>query len=148
MVFTNSNAQILHDRAYGTGGPDLAVDVIITSDSNYLMLGRYFKNIYLAKADTAAQPIWEKSYPKGGSLLFPTTICEIGDTSYVVSGSYQNIGFLLKINTVGDSLFSVNDSAILGVNVTNLRVAPDGNLLALVTFNGYGASLVKFDDKL
>ena len=148
LVFTNSNAQILHDRAYGTGGPDLAVDVIITSDSNYLMLGRYFKNIYLAKADTAAQPIWEKSYPKGGSLLFPTTICEIGDTSYVVSGSYQNIGFLLKINTVGDSLFSVNDSAILGVNVTNLRVAPDGNSLALVTFNGYGASLVKFDDKL
>ncbi|MBW6482742.1 MAG: T9SS type A sorting domain-containing protein [Vicingaceae bacterium] len=148
LVFTNSNAQILHDRAYGTSGPDLAVDVIITSDSNYLMLGRYFKNIYLAKADTAAQPIWEKSYPRGGSLLFPTTICEIGDTSYVVSGSYQNIGFLLKINTVGDSLFSVNDSAILGANVSNLRVAPDGNLLAMVSFNGYGASLVKLDNQL
>ncbi len=148
LVFVSSKAQVLHAEPFGTASWDAANDIIIASDSNFVLYGNHYKNLYLAKADTAAQLIWEKSYPTDSILLYPSSICEIGDTSYVVSGKYQNVGFLLKINTVGDSLFSLNDSAILGVNVTNLRVAPDGNLLALVTFNGYGASLVKFDDKL
>lgn len=40
------------------------------------------------------------------------------------------------------------DTTVTGNNVSNLRVAPDGNLLAMVSFNGYGASLVKLDNQL
>lgn len=148
VVFININAQVLHDRAFGTGGWDAAYDIIIASDSNYVMLGSHYQHIYVAKADTVLQPIWEKSYPTNGFLLYPQSICEIGDTSYVISGQYENIGFLLKINSVGDTLFSSLDSNILGNNVTNLRVAPDGNLLAMVSFDNYGASLLKLDNEL
>jgi len=148
LVFTGSKAQIVYAEPFGTAGWDAANDIIIDSDSNYVMYGNHYKNLYIAKADTAAQLIWERSYPTDSILLYPSSICEIGDTSYIVSGKYQNVGFLLKVNTIGDSLFSLNDSTILGTNVGSLRAAPDGNLLAMVTFNGNGTSLVKLDNTL
>lgn len=147
LVFTNSNAQILYNRAFGTSSGDAANDVIITHDDNYMMLGRHYKNLYLAKADTIGQLIWEKSYPTDSILLYPSSICEIGDTSYVIAGNYQNEGFLLKVDVTGDTLFHLIDSSILGENVSNLRQAPDGNLLALVTHYGI-VSLLKFDNNL
>jgi len=147
LVFTNSNAQILYNRAFGTSSGDAANDIIITHDNNYMMLGRHYKNLYLAKADTIGQLIWEKSYPADSILLYPSSICEIGDTSFVVAGNYQNEGFLLKVNAFGDTLFHLMDSAILGENVSSLKQAPDGNLLALVTFNGI-VNLLKFDVNL
>lgn len=148
VVFININAQILHDRAYGTGGWDAAYDIIITSDSNYVMLGRHYQHIYVAKADTAAQPIWEKSYFTPSINTQPNVICEVGDTSFVIGGVMDNKGYLLKINSIGDSLYSLLDTTITGNNVTNLRVAPDGNLLAIIAFDNYGTSLVKFDNEL
>ncbi|MCB9175382.1 MAG: hypothetical protein H6589_12295, partial [Flavobacteriales bacterium] len=147
LVFANGNAQILYARAFGTAGWDTADDIIIGSDSNYVMLGSQYKNLYIAKADTIGQLIWEKSYPVDSILLYPSSICEIGDSSYVMAGNYQNAGFLLKVNIIGDSLFSNTDTTIVGSNVSNLRVAPDGNLLALVTHNGK-VNLVKFDNNL
>ena len=147
LVFANGNAQILYARAFGTAGWDTADDIIIGSDSNYVMLGSQYKNLYIAKADTIGQLIWEKSYPVDSILLYPSSICEIGDSSYVIAGNYQNAGFLLKVNIIGDSLFSNTDTTIVGSNVSNLRVAPDGNLLALVTHNGK-VNLVKFDNNL
>lgn len=147
LVFTSSKAQILYSKAFGTSGGDIATDIIITHDNNYALFGWHYKNLYLVLADTAAELIWEKSYPVDSNSIYTSSICEIGDTSYIMSGQYQNTGFLLKVNTVGDTLFSLNDSTILGNNVSNLRQAPDGNLLALVTFNGT-VSLVKFDNNL
>jgi len=148
LVFTSSKAQILYAEPFGTASGDMAIDIIIGSDSNYIMLGRYYQNIYLAKADTAAQLIWEKSYFIPSINTQPNSICEIGDTSFVIGGVIDSKGYLLKVNAVGDSLFSLLDTTITGNNVSNLRQAPDGNLLALVTFNGNGTSLVKFDDNL
>ncbi|MBX2960691.1 MAG: T9SS type A sorting domain-containing protein [Flavobacteriales bacterium] len=147
LAFTCSKAQVIHNRAFGTSSGDAANDIIITHDNNYMMLGRHYKNLYLAKADTIGQLIWEKSYPADSILLYPSSICEIGDTSFVVAGNYQNEGFLLKVNAFGDTLFHLMDSAILGENVSNLRQAPDGNLLALVTHYGI-VSLLKFDNNL
>jgi len=147
LVFNSSKAQILYNRAFGTSSGDAANDVIITHDDNYMMLGRHYKNLYLAKADTIGQLIWEKSYPADSILLYPSSICEIGDTSYVVAGNYQNEGFLLKVDVTGDTLFHLMDSAILGENISSLRQAPDGNLLALVSFSGNSIfSIVKFDN--
>jgi hypothetical protein len=149
LVFTSSKAQILYNRAFGTSNGDVANDIIITHENNYMMLGRHYKNLYLAKADTIGQLIWEKSYSADSILLYPSSICEIGDTSYVVAGNYQNEGFLLKVNANGDTLFHLIDSSILGENVSNLKQAPDGNLLALVSFSGNSIfNIVKFDDNL
>lgn len=149
LVFTYSKAQVIHNRAFGTSNSDGAHDIVIDHNRNYVMLGNHYKNLYLVKADTNAQLIWEKSYPVDSILLYPSSICEIGDTSYVVAGKYQNIGFLLKVTINGDTLFHLLDSSILGENVSNLRQAPDGNLLALVSFNGNSMfNLVKFDNSL
>ncbi len=148
VVFININAQVLHDRAFGTGGWDAAYDIIITSDSNYVMLGRHYQHIYVAKADTALQPIWERRHFIPSINWQPNSICEIGDTSFVIGGVIDNKGYLLKINSIGDSLYSVLDTTITGNNVANLRVAPDGNLLAMVSFDNYGASLLKLDNEL
>ena len=147
LVFTGSKAQILYNRAFGTSSGDVANDIIIGSDTNYIILGRYYQNIYLAKADTIGQLIWEKSYFIPSINTQPNSLSEIGDTSFVIGGVVDNKGYLLKVNVVGDSLYNNTDTTIVGNNVSNLRVAPDGNLLALVTFNGI-VSLVKFDDEL
>ncbi|MCB0381300.1 MAG: hypothetical protein KDD24_08585, partial [Flavobacteriales bacterium] len=147
LMFTSSNAQILYARAFGTAGGDVAYDIIVAHDSNYVMLGRHYQNIYLAKADTIGQLIWEKSYFIQSINTQPNSICEIGDTSFVIGGIIDSIGYLLKVNAVGDTLFSVIDSAILGVNISSLRVAPDGNVLALTTKNGIN-TLLKLDNEL
>lgn len=147
MVFT-SNAQILHDNAFGTTDWDAANDIIITNDNHYMLLGTFYQNIYLAKVDTTTQLIWEKAHPIDGFLLYPKAICEIGDTSFVVSGIHENKGFLLKVDELGDSLCNLKDTVILGNNVSRVLRAPDGNLIVLAYFNSGFYSVVKLGNEL
>ena len=147
LVFT-SNAQILHDNAFGTTDWDAANDMIITNDNHYMLLGTFYQNIYLAKVDTTTQLIWEKAHPIDGFLLYPKAICEIGDTSFVVSGIHENKGFLLKVDELGDSLCYLKDTVILGNSVSRVLQAPDGNLIVLAYFNSGFYSVVKLDNEL
>ncbi len=148
LAFASGKAQVIHNRAFGTAGWDAAYDIIITHDNFYMLLGQHQDNLYIAKADTNAQLVWEKSYYSSVEWpQQPNSICEIGDSSYVIAGVTEDKGYLFKINSVGDTLFSITDTNIVGNNISNLRQAPDGNLLALVTHYGI-VSLLKFDNNL
>jgi len=148
LVFTGGKAQILYPKAFGSANADDGYDIIITHDSSYMLLGKTnFSNLYLAKVDTVGNLIWEKTYITFSNNMEPFSICEIGDTSFVIAGRYSNQGFLFKVNAVGDTLVQFRDTVDTPVIYSNLRVAPDGNLLALVTRNGI-VSLVKFDNNL
>ena len=147
LVFT-SNAQILYDNAFGTTDWDAANDMIITNDNHYMLLGRYYQNVYLAKVDTTAQLLWEKSYYNGSINQQPNSICEVGDSSFVIGGVIDQKSYLLKIDVTGDSLFNLIDTINLGNTITKCLQAPDGNLIVLAYFNSGFYSVVKLDNEL
>ena len=155
LVFINSNAQFIFQKALGTNGDDTTRELLITSDGNYLVMGFSWGGdslgLYLTKIDTSGTILWEKwHYTIGGmGTGVISTICETSDLGFVLGNKFYNgsgyDGMLIKLDSNGDTLFTKHDSVTLGNNVGRVLQAPDGNLLALVDKNGL-ASLVKMDN--
>lgn len=155
LVFINSNAQFIFQKALGTNGDDTTRELLITSDGNYLVMGFSWGGdslgLYLTKIDTSGTILWEKwHYTIGGmGTGVISTICETSDLGFVLGNKFYNgsgyDGMLIKLDSNGDTLFTKHDSVTLGNNVGRVLQAPDGNLLALVDKNGL-TSLVKMDN--
>lgn len=159
LVFTGSKAQFIFQKALGTNGTDVTRDLIITQDGNYLVMGYSWQGsttgLYLTKIDTSGTILWEKWHLFVGTVAAldatwgSKTICENINGELIVGSKTDtggtNVGFLIKFDANGDTLFTKRDSITLGNNVAKVLQAPDGNLLALVDKNG-ALALVKMDN--
>ena len=159
LVFTGSKAQFIFQKALGTNGTDVTRDLIITQDGNYLVMGYSWQGsttgLYLTKIDTSGTILWEKWHLFVGTVAAldatwgSKTICENINSELIVGSKTDtgatDVGFLIKFDANGDTLFTKRDSITLGNNVSKVLQAPDGNLLALVDKSGT-TSLVKMDN--
>lgn len=159
LVFTGSKAQFIFQKALGTNGTDVTRDLIITQDGNYLVMGYSWQGsttgLYLTKIDTSGTILWEKWHLFVGTVAAldatwgSKTICENINSELIVGSKTDtgatDVGFLIKFDVNGDTLFTKRDSVTLGNNVVKVLQAPDGNLLALVDKSGT-TSLVKMDN--
>ncbi|OFY95398.1 MAG: hypothetical protein A3K10_16955 [Bacteroidetes bacterium RIFCSPLOWO2_12_FULL_31_6] len=158
-MFTGSKAQFIFQKALGTNGTDVTRDLIITQDGNYLVMGYSWQGsttgLYLTKIDTSGTILWEKWHLFVGTVAAldatwgSKTICENINSELIVGSKTDtgatDVGFLIKFDANGDTLFTKRDSITLGNNVSKVLQAPDGNLLALVDKSGT-TSLVKMDN--
>ncbi len=86
---------------------------IIAADSSYAEHPSSYLDydyIYLLKLDNSGNIEWRKTYKHGGIDVQVSMVRELSDGSFIVTGSvaHQNfgeIGFLLKTNEQGDSLW-------------------------------------------
>lgn len=159
LVFTGSKAQFIFQKALGTNGTDVTRDLIITQDGNYLVMGYSWQGsttgLYLTKIDTSGTILWEKWHLFVGTVAAldatwgSKTICENINSELIVGSKTDtgatDVGFLIKFDVNGDTLFTKRDSVTLGNNVVKVLQAPDGNLLALVDKSST-TSLVKMDN--
>lgn len=156
LVVVIIKGQFIWQTTLGTNGTDSPRDFIKTNDGNYLTLGYSLstsptKGLHIAKLDTAGVVLWEKWYWKinGNSTFTINNICETLDSGFVMGTRKYNgssfDGFLIKLDVNGDTLFSLADSVNLGSNVYRVWLAPDGNLLAHIDYQGENA-LIKMDN--
>jgi hypothetical protein len=159
LVFTSGKAQFMFQKALGTDGVDVTRDLIITQDGNYLVMGYSWQGsttgLYLTKIDTSGTILWEKWHLFVGTVAAldatwgSKTICENTNGELIVGSKTDtgdtDVGFLIKFDANGDTLFTKRDSITLGNNVSKVLQAPDGNLLALVDKSG-ATALVKMDN--
>jgi hypothetical protein len=111
LFVINSNA-----KTFGGFDMDHGYELIRTSDNGYALLGKYSfmgSDIYIIKLDSAANLEWFKKYGNTGSDEFAGSIVQTVDGGYLVIGTHGIIpgsgplqGWLLRLNSSGDTLWS------------------------------------------
>ncbi len=156
-LFTlSSNAQFIWQTTLGTNGTDLAKDFIITNDGNYLSLGTSAGDsigVYFSKIDTSGNILWQRWHIFNVGMNFgfnPLMITETLSGEIIVGGNKLNIwstsvaSMFAKLNSNGDTLYTIQDTSVFGSAVSRLISTPDNKLLSLVKFNNAN-SLIKID---
>lgn len=116
LSFNISNAQIMFQNHYGGSGDDGGNSVIQTSDGGYLVAGltdswgNGSKDIYLIKTNEYGDTTWTRHYG-GYNWDDAVSVIEGIDSNFYLTGGYSSTWntetaiFLMKVNTVGDSIW-------------------------------------------
>lgn len=112
----DSVGNFIWSKTFGGPNIDWATDIVKDIDTNLVFCGYSNSNItsydiVLTKTDSAGNLIWQNYYG-GSDWEFAYTMAKTKDSNYLVAGetySYgagQNDGYLLKINSNGDTLWT------------------------------------------
>lgn len=161
LLKTDSAGTLLWDSAYGGTMEDIGNSVCPTTDGGYFTAGttRSFgqgsEDIYLLKSDSTGNLKWSKTY--GGTGKETTGECKLtSDGRFIVVGSTNSFSaltkhenWLMKINSIGDTLWTRRDNASYNRIPTSVSQTMDGGYI----FTGqddnagqYNIFLYKTDD--
>ena len=118
LLKVNSAGDSLMEKVYGGWGNEELKEIIATADGNYVMVGASNSvtsslsnnNIQLIKIDIDGNVIWSKNYGDA-SYESARSVKLCADGGFVILGKRVNPSgnssmFLIKTNSVGDSLWS------------------------------------------
>lgn len=158
----NSDGTVIWQKQYGGTGTEFGTNVTITSDGNYLLIGRsnsYTSNnnfdFFAVKADTSGNVVWTKTFGTD-SNDYGFKVVESNDGGYFFLGQTKgsigakNNGRLemlaVKTNAMGDVLWSKSIGSVNGneVGYDAVALGNDGYVIA-----GYsGINLIGLNDVL
>jgi hypothetical protein len=117
FIICSASGQASFQKTYGGSSTDIAYSVQQTSDGGYIVVGYTFSfgdsssNIYLVKTNNTGDTLWTKAYGGQGND-YAYAVEQTSDNGFIITGSTNSFGaggydvFLLKINAVGDFLWS------------------------------------------
>ncbi len=124
------------EQAYnGPNDFDVASDVLLTSDGNYIGLGRstgIFNGItQVVKTDTSGATLWHQTY--GSNIMNMNAIINTTDGGYAMAGHYYDNGTdngiaLVKLDAAGNMLW-LREFACCTDEANDLIQTPDGGYL-------------------
>lgn len=82
-------------------------DFIVVGEYNYYNFG-YFEDLYVAKLDQQGNMLWSKTHDLGYTYVTARDIQNTADGGFIVSGDINGNLLVLKLNAVGDTLWSRN----------------------------------------
>ena len=118
LVKTNSSGNIIWQKTYGDNNKDdSGASISKLYDGNYIITSGIrtnssTKKAYLAKIDSSGTIIWDKYYqPRNYSTFAGNTPLENFDSTILIGGYVKNdlgnpVGWLLKINSAGNTIWS------------------------------------------
>jgi hypothetical protein len=163
MIKVNSVGIFQWKKTFGTSGDDYGETVITTLDGGYAISGAIDDGTgtfhgYIVKTDNSGNMQWNKTFGYYAGYESLNLVKQLTDSTYVLAGStylgstlgYQ--GWLMKINSIGDSLWSRTyaDSTSLDDYFYGIDKTSDGGFI-LCGFRAYAgypfqnAWLVKTD---
>lgn len=143
-----SQAQIMFERTYGGAEIDYASCVLQTSDGGYLIAGSTSSygagssDIYLIKTDAFGDTLWTKTYGGNGDD-YAATLNLTPTNGYIIAGQTNSFGagssdgFIIRINWLGDTLWSRTLGGVLDDNAYISAIDDDGSLLTVGTTFSY-----------
>ncbi len=134
-------ADSLASYTLDSNGISLIYDLVESKERDIILLG-YKKdstgNTYtpcIQKIDSTGNTIWFRLYPQMIHFSF-RCMTSLADSGFIIAGDsitnsiYTNKGFLFKINSAGDSVYTKVLTNYLGPLITNISVTGDNLLLA------------------
>ena len=143
MIVQNSVAQITFEKTYkyGFNSGNHAFDVELTNDGGYIFAGgtvdSVSQDIYVVKLDAYGEVIWERTY---GSQTSETAyaIRQTDEGDYVIlnqlylfPGSEGYRIYVIKINNVGDTIWTRLFEEPNGSSAIDMEIDMDGNIIVL-----------------
>lgn len=117
LVKTNANGDSLWTRSFALGNCEKCYSVVQTSDSGYILAGETcalwpgYADFLLVKKSSLGETLWYRTF--GGSADERCySAVQTSDGGYILAGEIRSFGagqsdfWLLKTNSVGDSLWS------------------------------------------
>lgn len=113
LIKLDSNGMKLWEKEYTDLTNFVGRDVRQTTDSGYVIVGTMIPEVYIIKTNSSGDTLWTKGYQIGGPYLEYSNgnfIEQTSDGGYIVSGTREytqsTSPFLLKINNIGDTLWT------------------------------------------
>lgn len=135
-------------KVYPGPGFDKGKKIINTFDGGYILCGDYWNSnipnssdVYVLKLDSTGNTEWIKIYSSGIEDDYAMAIVQIADSGYIVGGHFalnpsnptggpRNLGFILRMNSNGDSLWTKTYSTgAWSDEICYIDEKPNGNLV-------------------
>ena len=118
IIKINQEGDLIWWKKYGGNYSDYFHDALVTYDDKFIIVGTYtsenfsdVRNMYLLKADSAGNEIWNRIYDSTGSGF---NIDEIQGKGYLLSGTTE-----IYVDYNGNSKYSGRALGINGLNALN-----------------------------
>jgi len=117
LIKTDSNGELIWQKAYGGSGDDWANCIQPTTDGGYIIAGGSDEpdveenDVYLIKIDAQGQLLWQRTYGGSGSEE-ANHIIQTSDGGYFMIGWTNSYGagqddiYVLRVDSIGDSLWA------------------------------------------
>lgn len=149
LMKTDQNGNLSWAKVYGGAGIEMFREIITTNDGNLLMVGistSFSANseIYIVKADTAGNMIWEKNYG-GAPYSGAEDVLQHPDGSFLIAGTRRDstVGFhniyIMKLNALGDTLWTKTYGDTLADGGASIALDNSGNIMLLAYTDNYGS---------
>jgi hypothetical protein len=162
MIRTDSNGDTLWTRVWGGSSFETARDVLQTSDGGFLVagytqsFGAGASDVYLARTDGNGNLIWNRTYG-GTDDDYGLSVAQHTDGGFVVAGHTNSFGagntdvFLIRVNSVGDTVWTKTLGGVFYEEATTITNAIDGGFIITGSTSSYGAGqrdamLIKLDN--
>jgi uncharacterized delta-60 repeat protein len=145
LLKVNSFGDTLWTKTFGGIHDDVPVKMLLQSDGSILVLGvtnlifsdvAPIGDILLFKVNSSGNTLWTKIYGESG-YNSPTQMLLQSDGSMLITGITNFNGaenqsiWLLKVNSVGDTLWTKTYGGIHNSNPTQMILQPDSSILIL-----------------
>jgi len=149
LVRADSLGDTLWSHTYGGAMADYGHDILVTPDSGFLMVGttlsfgRGKEDLYLIRTNRWGDLLWSRTH--GGTQTDEGwSVRPTRDGGYIVCGTTASSGagygdlWLLKINSIGDSLWAKTFGGAGGESGFAVRETPDGGFIAVGCTGSFG----------
>jgi hypothetical protein len=149
-IKTDSEGDIVWSKRFGGSGSDYA-NACLDVGNGYLVLGyttsfgQGSKDVYLVRLDSEGNEMWTRTYG-GVSWDVGTALCEAGEMQYYVCGFTQSFGwgeedlYLIKIDAMGNELWSKTLGGFRLDMANSIHAAPDGGCVIGATSGSYSGN--------
>jgi len=150
LVKTDENGDTLWTKTYGDIAADYGNAILETGDGGYIIAGitetydDNWSSVYLIRTNENGDTLWTRSYRKG-RYCRAADIKTTTDGGYIVAGSAQthnpesNDFFLMKTDSVGDSLWAKTYGGDDAERANAIQVTSDGGYILAGFTESYGA---------
>lgn len=138
-------------KTFGSTGPDVASDVIQTSDKGYAVMGILnYNGVYILKTDSLGNKQWSRNI----GLYTPTgefrTFSQTSDGGFIIAGyvyySSNYYGFTVKTDAAGNLMWSKMHTGL--ARIYSIKQTIDGGYIAVGSqffLMGSKGTIVKFN---
>jgi hypothetical protein len=137
LLKINNEGRILWTRNYSDSMSQMVYEICPAGNGDYLLLGQRIGDALLMKITPEGDTIWSRTYSTPNSEGYFTGVISTMDGGFLILGDRLTVtGFnqwLLKINKMGDTLWTSTTNGYDYDTYSNIITAGNGTFLALGT---------------